>query len=66
MYNGKPTREWMNKDEKASPTVSHEAINLTIAIDADEGQDVMTCDIPNAFLQASMPETKPQVKIGAS
>jgi hypothetical protein len=27
-------------------------------IDAHEGRDVMTCDIPNAFIQALMPEVK--------
>ena len=27
-------------------------------IDANEGRDVMTCNIPNAFIQALMPEVK--------
>ena len=31
---------------------------LTGVIDAHEERDVMTCDIPNAFIQALMPETK--------
>ena len=29
---------------------------LTTVIDANEKCDVMTCDIPNAFIQALMPE----------
>ena len=35
---------------------------LTSAIDAHEGRDVMTCDIPNAFIQAEMPENNVQGK----
>jgi hypothetical protein len=31
---------------------------LTAVIDAHEGRDVMTCDIPNVFIQALMPEVK--------
>jgi hypothetical protein len=31
---------------------------LTGVIDAHEGRDIMTCDIPNAFIQALMPEIK--------
>ena len=32
---------------------------LTSVIDAHEGRDIMSADIPNAFIQAHMPETKP-------
>ena len=56
VYNGKPTREWLSKEDSASPTVSLESLFLTSIIDAKEGRDVMTCDIPNAFIQASMPK----------
>ena len=59
VYNGKPTRQWMDKEDKASPTVTKEAINLTGVIDAMEGRDIMTVDIPNAFVQAKFPELKP-------
>jgi hypothetical protein len=31
---------------------------LTAVIDAHEEHDVMTCDIPNAFIQVLMPEVK--------
>ena len=55
VYNGKPTREWLSKEDSASPTVSLESLFLTSSIDAKEGRDVMTCDIPNAFIQATMP-----------
>ena len=59
VYNGKPTREWLPKGEAASPTVSLEAVFLTAIVDAKEGRDVMTADIPNAFIQAMMPELGP-------
>ena len=41
-----------------SPTASLESILLTAVIDAHEERDVMTCDIPNAFIQAEMPEVR--------
>ena len=56
VYNGKPTREWLSKVGSASPTVSLESIFLTSIVDAKEERGVRTCDIPNAFIQASMPE----------
>ena len=59
VYNGKPTREWLPKGEAASPTVSQEAVFLTAIVDAKEERDVMTADIPNAFIQAMMPELGP-------
>jgi len=55
VYNGKPTRAWHDREDSASPTVSLESIFLTATIDAKEGRDVMTADIPNAFIQATMP-----------
>jgi hypothetical protein len=58
VYNGKPTREWHDKDESASPTASLESIFLTAIIDAKEGRDVMSADIPNAFIQTAMPVIK--------
>jgi hypothetical protein len=58
VYTGKPTREWLSREDSASPTAALESIMLTAVIDAHEGRDVMTCDIPNAFIQALMPEVK--------
>ena len=45
----------MNKQDSASPTVSVESIMLTVVIDAHEGRDVMTADVPNAFIQTEQP-----------
>jgi hypothetical protein len=58
VYNGKPTREWLSREDSESPTAALESIMLTAVIDAHEGRDVMTCDIPNAFIQAIMPIVK--------
>ena len=51
VFNGKPTREWLTREDTSSPTVSQEAIMIVAAIDAKEGRDVMTADVPNAFIQ---------------
>ena len=56
VYNGKPTREWLTREDVASPTAATESVFLTAAIDALERRDVMTSDIPNAFIQAEMPK----------
>ena len=52
--NGKPQRQWMNKEESSSPTVSTESTFLTGVIEAEERRDIATCDIPNAFIQTEM------------
>jgi hypothetical protein len=44
----------MSKEETSSPTVATEALILTCVIDAMEGRDVATCDIPGAFMQSDM------------
>ena len=58
VYNGTPTREWFTKEDAASPTVSMESIFLCATVDAHEEHDVMTNDIPNAFIQAQLPRWK--------
>jgi hypothetical protein len=56
VYNGKPTRDWHNKEDSASPTESLESIFLTSIIAGKEERDIMTAEIPNAFIQTLMPE----------
>jgi hypothetical protein len=51
---GRSQREYMSKEETSSPTVATEALILTCVIDAMEGRDVATCDIPGAFMQSDM------------
>ena len=55
VYNGKPTREWLSREDSASPTAALESIMLTAVVDAKEERDVMTADVPNAFIQTEMP-----------
>ena len=43
-------RGHISKDEASSPTAHSESIMLTGVIDAMEGRDVATGDIPNAFV----------------
>jgi hypothetical protein len=43
-------RAWLSKDVAASPTTSLEGILLTSIVDGNEIRDVMSTDIPNAFI----------------
>jgi hypothetical protein len=58
VYNRKPTREWLSREDSASPIAALKSIMLTAVIDAHEERDLMTWDIPNAFIEALMPEVK--------
>jgi hypothetical protein len=51
---GGPQRDYMSKEETSSPTVATEALILSCIVDAAEGRDVATCDIPGAFMQSDM------------
>ena len=46
----------MENDEVTCPTISTEGTLLTAVIKAQGGQDVATCDIPNAFVQTHVEE----------
>ena len=50
VYNGKPTREWVSKENKSSPTVINEALVITSMVDTHEHRDVMGSNVPNAFV----------------
>ena len=58
VYNGKPSREWIGKEDSASLTATLESILITAVIDAKERRDVMMADVPNAFIQTVMPKPK--------
>ena len=49
---GRPQREYIAKDESSSLTVSTYALFISCAMDAMEDRQVITRDIPGAFLQA--------------
>jgi hypothetical protein len=47
------------REDAASPTAALESIMITGVIEAKEERDIMTCDIPNAFIQALQPKRDP-------
>jgi hypothetical protein len=51
---GRSQRDHMTKQETSSPTVATESLILSCVIDAIEGRDIATCDIPGAFMQSDM------------
>jgi len=58
VYEGSKTWPYFTKEETASPTASTEGIFITATVDAHEQRNVMTADIPNAFIQASLENLK--------
>src|SRR5210317_1663971 len=54
VFNGAKTQDWMSKEDTTSPTAGVDSIMLTAMIDAHEGRDIMSADVPNAFIQAEM------------
>ena len=56
VYNGKPTRQWLQREDSASPTASLESLILLGVIDVREQRDIMCIHIPNAFIQADLPK----------
>ena len=58
--NGSKQRQWMDSDEAASPTVMTHSVLLTATVEAEEGGDVATFDIPNTFMQTHVNERDDQ------
>lgn len=48
--NGAPQRDYIRKEDAASPTACMDSVFITGAINAHEGRDVATMDLPGAFL----------------
>ena len=51
---GRPQREYINKEDASSPTVSNKAFMLCLIAAAHEGRDVATADVRGAYLHAEM------------
>ena len=60
---GSTQRAYIPKEEAASPTAATESILLTGAIEAKQNRDVMTLDVPNAFVQTTVPQEEDDEKI---
>ena len=54
--NGSTQCTYMEHDEVMSLTISMEGTLLTAVTEAQEGRDITTCDIPNAFVQTHVEE----------
>ncbi len=54
--NGSPQRNYIKKEDVTSPTVGIDNVFTTGAINAHEGRDVMTFDIPGAFVTTKTDE----------
>ena len=54
--NGSPQRNYIKKEDATSPTVGIDNVFTTGAINAHEGRDVMTFDIPGAFVTTKTDE----------
>jgi hypothetical protein len=53
----------VTKEESKSPTVSSEAVLLTLIVDARKGRDVAVVDIQNTFIQTKVDDAKDRVII---
>src|SRR5210317_575036 len=60
---GRKQREFTSKEAAASPTVKFESVFLTSVIEAHEGRDVATIDIPNDFIQTKIENEAEKVVI---
>lgn len=58
---GNKQRGYISKEDASSPTVATEAVILTSIVDAQEGRDVATVDIPNAFIQTHIEDEEDMV-----
>jgi hypothetical protein len=55
--NGSTERTYIAREEATSPTTATDAILITGVINAKQQRDVMTLDVPNAFVQTPIPRT---------
>jgi hypothetical protein len=53
---GRKQRLYKTKEETSSPTVRTESLLLSCVTDAKEGRQVITCDVPGAFMQVDVDE----------
>jgi hypothetical protein len=54
--NGSTQREYIEREDASSPTAATETILITGVIEAKQRRDIMTNDVPNAFVQTPVPQ----------
>jgi hypothetical protein len=59
--NGSTQRKYVYQEDATSPTAATKSILLTATIDAEEGRDVMTVDIPNAFVRTKLDNNQEKI-----
>jgi len=52
--NGSRQRDYIDRSQATSPTVATESVFLTAVVEAEEQRDIMTNDLPNAFVQTDL------------
>ena len=62
VFDGRKTQEWITKEDSASPTATLEGILLTLTIGAHENRDVISADVPNAFIQTKCQKSNREKK----
>ena len=60
---GRKQQDWISKEYTLSPTVSTKVLMPSCIIDAMEGQEVSTSDIPGAFLQTDYDKGDINIKL---
>ncbi len=60
---GNKQRDFIDKKDASSPIVMQDSVVLTCMIDAKKSQDMATIDIPNAFIQTVVEDSKDRVII---
>lgn len=60
---GRPQRLYTAKIKSSSPMASLAGLNMTYIINAFERGDIVTLDIPGAFLQTKMPADKRDIHV---
>ena len=58
VFNIKPTREWLSREDNSYSTSSLEAIFLTETIDAYKGRHVMVLYVTNTLINTNIPPNK--------
>ena len=64
--NGRPQKALYEKSETTSPTVSTDALMLSIIVDTHEKRDVATADVTGAYLNADMKDFTVMKFVGRS
>ena len=60
---GRNQRNWVSKEDTSSPNVSNDGLIILYIIDAMEGQDIATSEIPVSFLQTDYDKCDTYIKM---